>query len=32
MSGASMPVAAEAPVAAAAKMRWLATPSSAAWL
>ncbi|WP_216916019.1 MULTISPECIES: tRNA-(ms[2]io[6]A)-hydroxylase [unclassified Synechococcus] len=32
MSGASLPVAVEAPVAAATRMRWLAAPSSAAWL
>lgn len=32
MSGASLPVAAEAPGAAAARVKWLAAPSSAAWL
>ena len=32
MSGASLPVAAEAPVAASARVKWLAAPSSAAWL
>ncbi|WP_094587254.1 tRNA-(ms[2]io[6]A)-hydroxylase [Synechococcus sp. BO 8801] len=32
MSGASLPVADEAPPAAATRMRWLAAPSSAAWL
>jgi tRNA-(ms[2]io[6]A)-hydroxylase len=32
MSGASLPVAAEVPVAAAARVKWLAAPSSAAWL
>lgn len=32
MSGASLPVAAEVPAAAAARVKWLAAPSSAAWL
>ena len=32
MRGDSLPVAAEAPVAAAARVKWLAAPSSAAWL